>query len=205
MKNFLLLLLLAFSGTPVMAQQGKLDKKQTLTWLGIDFSQLKFIGNAAQWKDAGAIDDEKLSGTYFQSWNNLVTDEPDKFDLKKATGFSAVEMAPEVATAVNQKSRKKKFLTEDGSSFEHLTEASIQKQVSQYSFGKRSGTGLVFIVAAMDKGREAANIWVVYVDMKTKKVLAAKNYTSKAGGFGFRNYWAGAIKNTLKSMKKDFK
>jgi hypothetical protein len=41
--------------------------------------------------------------------------------------------------------------------------------------------------------------------MRTKKVLFTKRITGKALGFGFRNYWAGSMKNVFKTMKKEFK
>ena len=31
-----------------------------LTWLGLDFSQVHFIGAATQWKDAGEISDDEM-------------------------------------------------------------------------------------------------------------------------------------------------
>lgn len=204
MRKSLLLLLLSALGLAAFGQKSKLDKTRPLTWLGIDYSQLRFIGTATQYKDAGEISNEKLSGTYFKAWNDLVLNEPDKYDLKKATGFKQVEMAPGVTEAVNDNSRNTDFFTEDPGQFQHLSEADIQNLVRQYDYGSRSGTGLAFIVAGMDKGREAASIWVAFVDMDSKNLLAAKNYVSKAGGFGFRNYWAGAIHKTLKEMKGDF-
>lgn len=204
MKKYLLFAMLLLAAAGAFAQKTKMDKSQSLTWLGVDYSQLRFIGTAAQWKDAGDISNEKLSGTYFKAWNDLVVNEPDKYNIKKATGFSEVVLAPEVAEAVNNKNRKANYFTEDGNLFQRLTEADIQKQVKQYNYGSRSGTGLVFIVEGMDKGREAASVWVAFVDMKTKQLLAAKQYNSKAGGFGFRNYWAAVIKSTLKNMKGDF-
>jgi len=203
MKKLILLLLLAGFGTGAFAQKEKLQKNQPLTWLGLDFAHLHFIGSAAQWKDAGEINNEKLSGTYFQAWNDLVQQEPDKYDLKKATGFQEITMAPDVA-GIFRGNRSTNFFTDDPTAFQHLSEADIQGIIKKYNFGGRTGTGLVFIVEGMDKGREAASIWVAFVDMGSKSLLAAKNYVSKAGGFGFRNYWAGAVYKTLKAMKGDF-
>jgi hypothetical protein len=48
-------------------------------------------------------------------------------------------------------------------------------------------------------------MWVTFVDMKSKTVLLTKHMEGKAGGFGFRNYWAKSFLNVLKSIKEDWR
>lgn len=70
MKRMLLSLLILVFSVPVFAQASKqdiLNPDVTITWLGVDFSQLKFIGLAAQWKEAGEISDSELKDKYFRS------------------------------------------------------------------------------------------------------------------------------------------
>jgi len=57
----------------------------------------------------------------------------------------------------------------------------------------------------MSKGIESMGIWVTFVDIKSKTVLYTKYETSKPGGFGFRNYWAKPLYETLKDMGDNFK
>ena len=60
----------------------------------------------------------------------------------------------------------------------------------------------MFIVEGMSKSAKAASVWVTFVDVKTKKVLHTERIEGKAGGFGFRNYYAAAIKNVLDQIEK---
>jgi len=60
-------------------------------------------------------------------------------------------------------------------------------------------------VEGMSKGLGEAGAWVTLVDMKSKKVISTTYKTGKAGGFGFRNYWAKSWFNIIKESKSDFK
>jgi len=77
--------------------------------------------------------------------------------------------------------------------------------VKKYSFKENNGIGFVLIAEGMSKGREEGSYWATFVDMSNKEVILTKRITGKAGGFGFRNYWAGSLKSVFKTMKKDFK
>lgn len=202
-KSMLLLALLAATLTG-FAQSARLDKNQTLTWLGLDFTHLKFIGNAAQWKDAGDISNTELRSKYFPGWNDLVVNERERYDLAKATNFAEVVYKADVANSANSAASKVNYFTDDAGDFQKLDEVAVRKMVGQYNFKGATGTGLLFIVEGMDKGREVASIWVTFVDMGRKQVLATRRYLGKSGGFGFRNYWAKSILNVLKDMKGEF-
>jgi len=54
------------------------DANQTVTWLGLDFSQMKFIGEATQWKDAGEITNSQLRDKFVPAGMS--------FSSKKKTG-----------------------------------------------------------------------------------------------------------------------
>ena len=54
----------------------------------------------------------------------------------------------------------------------------------------------------MDKTKKLATIWFTLIDMDAKKVLITDRVEGKLGsGFGFRNYWASAIKNAIENAK----
>ena len=61
---------------------------------------------------------------------------------------------------------------------------------------------MLFVIDGMSKSKEEASGWVTFVDMKSKKVLLTEYKTGKAGGFGFRNYWAKSFQNILKAAEK---
>lgn len=205
MKKSLLLLALMVFSLAGFAQKGqRMDKDQNLTWLGLDFTHLKFIGTAAQWKDAGDISNAELRNKYFPGWNDLVANERDRYDIAKASGFADVTYKPEVANSANSTGSKTNYFTDDAGDFQMMTEMDVRKVVGQYNYKGATGTGLIFIVEGMDKGRDAASMWVTFVDIGNKQVLATRRYVGKSGGIGFRNYWAKAILNVLKDMKGDF-
>ena len=54
-------------------------------------------------------------------------------------------------------------------------------------------------------GQDIATIYVVWFNTKTLKVIKSVRRQVTPKGFGFRNYWAGAIFYTIKNMKKVLK
>jgi len=169
------------------------DNQEPVTWLGLDFSNLKLI------KDDEKITDEELQNKYFPGWNDLILLEPKKYDVARAINRAAVENSIDAVTKVNA-GAKSNFITNDAKAFEHLDEAKIKSIVKKYDLKGKSGIGLVFVVEAMDKAHKEASIWVTFINMQTKEVLLAKPLIGESGGFGFRNYWAGSINKVLKQL-----
>ncbi len=206
MKKLILSLSLLFTSVLVFAQTKKdiTEGSEDITWLGIDFSQLKFIGPATQYQDAGEITNAALRDKYFAAWNNLVENEPDRYKVADAVSRTDVKYAINVTEKSNN-NLKGNFFSEDGNDFNRITESDINRLVSGYNFQGKNGIGFMFFAEAMSKGREAASYWVTFVNMDTKKVILTKQVTAKAGGFGFRNYWAGTIIKALKETKNNLK
>jgi len=180
------------------------DNSKDITWLGIDFSQAKFIGPASQFKDAGEISNEDFRDKYTVSWNQLFIDEQKKFNVAEMVHRPQVTYALDVTAKANGKI-KKDFFGANPNDFKTLDEKKIGDLVSHYDFQGKTGAGLLFFAEGMSKGLQEAGAWVTLVDMKSKKVLFTTYKTGKAGGFGFRNYWAKSWANILKEAKSDFK
>lgn len=198
MKRFTLLcavLMLAFNAVQA---QDPFDYKQPVTWLGLDFSELKLV------KRDETVTEQELQDKYFPGWNDLVVYEKDKYDIAKASGHDEVNYDIDAVKAVNS-SAKGKFITDDAKAFTHLDEARVKQMVKKYNLKGKSGLGLVFIVEGMDKMAKEAAMWVVFIKMDTKEVLLAKPVTGASGGFGFRNYWAGSINKVLKALPGNMK
>jgi hypothetical protein len=77
--------------------------------------------------------------------------------------------------------------------------------VKKYDFNGKKGVGLMFFVDGMSKAKDEASAWITFVDMKSKKVLLTAHKTGKAGGFGFRNFWAKSFDNILDGVKSEVK
>lgn len=188
-----------------IATQAQLTKadifgSEEITWLGLDFSQVHFIGEAAQWQDVGDINNDELRDKYFVAWNDLFINEQSKYDVAGAVGRSEVSYATEVTEKSNNKLTRD-FFSSNGNDYQLLDEQKVQKLVSKYNFQGKSGIGMMFFVEGMSKGKAEASMWVTFVDMKAKKVLLTKRMEEKARGFGFRNYWAKTFYLALKDMK----
>ena len=177
-----------------------------ITWLGLDFSQAKFIGPASQFKDAGEVSSEEFRDKYTVSWNQLFIDEQKKFNVAEMVHRSGPEVkyALEVTAKANG-NIKREIFGASPNDFKTLDEKKIGDLVSRYDFQGKTGTGVIIFVEGMSKGLGEAAGWVTEVDMKSKKVILTTYKVGKAGGFGFRNYWAKSWANILKEAKSDFK
>ncbi len=205
MKKIIALSLLVAASFAVNAQTKAdiFDGKTEITWLGIDFSELNFIGDAAQWQDAGQITNSQLKEKYFVGWNELIVAEKDKYDVAGAMRRKKVTYALDVTAAANDASDKDHF-DHSTSDFRHLQEADINKMVKNYNMEGKSGIGMTLIVEGMHKEAKKASMWAVFINMSNNEVLLAKRIEGKAGGFGFRNYWAKTIFFGLRAVKDNY-
>ncbi len=183
----------------VFAQSGSdiVRSDKPITWLGLDFSQSRFIGSANQFKDAGEVTDDAVRDKYIPAWNELFINEQKKYDVAKYVHRESVGYALDVTSKVNSKVGAS-FFSQDPSDYARLSEDDISRAVKKYDFMGKKGVGLLFFVEGMSKGREEASAWITFVDMGARTVLQTRRVTGKAGGFGFRNYWAKAFLNILK-------
>ncbi len=207
MKKILLLILLANIGTTLNGHaQTKADifSSAPITWLGLDFTHLKFIGSAAQFKDAGVITNSDMRSKYFPGWNNLFIAEQKKYDVAGAVHRDNVSYATDITQGANDKSTAEYF-TDKADDYQLLTTDMISTLVAGYDFKGKTGIGLLFFVDGMSKDKVEASMWVTFVDMAGKKVLLTNRMTGSAGGFGFRNYWAKSFYNVLGDVEHDFK
>ncbi len=210
-KNRLLLFLLAgFTCiTPhLFAQSTTADifkSSSPITWLGVDFSEMKFIGPATGWGSESTKSPSEMRDTYFYVWNEVIQKEAKSYKVEEAVARMNVSWATDVVKRVNEKANKKEIFSESSSDYQTLDEDAVKKMAKQYDFKGMTGIGFVLIAEGMNKNLEEASYWATFIDMKTKKVLLTKQITGAASGFGFRNYWLKTIKNVFKNMKKEFK
>ncbi len=179
------------------------DESKPITWLGVDFSQTKFIGTPSQFKEFGTITNDEFRYKYADGWNMLFVNEQKKYDVARAVHRGSINYAIDVTQKTNN-ALKKDFFSNNPGDFKKLTEQDISNVVKNYDFQNNTGTGLMFFVEGMSKGMESMGIWVTFVDMKSKTMLLTVYQTSKPGGFGFRNYWAKPLYTTLKEMEHNF-
>lgn len=196
-SKFILLFLLLGIGIIHLssAQTAKniFDAATPITYLGIDFTLAKVIGESASATD---IRDQQ-----FPAINNLVITQPAKYGIAEAFRRSGITSDLDQVNAHNRTIPVQQIKSDIPGDFMHLTTSEIDKLVSTYDFSGKAGIGVLFVVEGMSKAEKAANIFVTFINMANKRVLLTERLTGKGGGFGFRNYWARSIEEVLKKIK----
>jgi hypothetical protein len=171
------------------------NSESPLTYLGIDFTKAHLL-------DIGNADD--IRNRLYGSINQLIVNEPKKFDLNGAFRKSNIDHDFSAVTKNNAKINMNDIISTNAADFDRLKESDITAVVKALDLSGKSGVGFLFVMEAMrkvDKKGDAA-IWVTLVDMKTKKVLMTERIVEKATGIGFRNYWASTIKEVIDDIEK---
>lgn len=168
-----------------------------LVFLGYDFSETHFIGSA-DFADPNAIQNK-----YLATWNSLMITEADKYSLQEPFKLTDqhYETNVDYLTKNNYNTNVLKN-TIDGSFY--LEEDQVKSIVEMHKFEKQDAVGLVYVVESLNKLHEKAYVWVTFVDLNTGKVLHTEKLSGKPGGFGFRNYWAGAFYSVRKAIDKTY-
>ncbi|WP_031527616.1 hypothetical protein [Dyadobacter crusticola] len=189
MKKLVLFALLLCNAGAVLADHTMADLfagKAKVVFLGLDFTQAKYVGSVG-FTDPGAIQNQHMV-----SWNNLIEMEPKKFSLQKAFNLNDGQYVSKVEDMIkfNKSVNVAENITETANS---ITEDQVKKSVAKYLLSEKDGIGIVYVVENLSKTAEKMTAWVTFIDLSTKKVLYTEHVEGKAGGFGFRNYWAGAV------------
>jgi len=176
------------------------DKAGQVSWLGIDYSNVKLIGEFTQFKDAGAYNPAEIRDKYFPAWNALVLNEPSKFDFKGMFMLSGLVPDISMITALNAATDPEKM---KGTTESKFSPEDISKIIGKYEISGKEGLAIVIIANALNKTTELASYVVVVFKLKDKDVLLCEPVVEKAGGIGIRNYWGGSLYNLVKDGKKN--
>lgn len=198
MKTLFILLVSTFAFAHLSAQSfGTPEIKQasTLIWYGLDFSQAKLIGSE------GFTNPYDVKDRFFQSWNQLMIDEADKYNFRKAFR-TQVEYDLAIVEERNKQPEVKDLVI---NSEYYLEKEQIPAIVREYAGDKYpEGVGLVFIVESFNKISSTGHVWVTVFDIASKEVLLTRRYSGEARGFGLRNYWAGSLYKIIQQLEKDY-
>ena len=168
----------------------------TLVWCGLDYSLVKMIGTQ------DFRQPENIFPQMLEEWNGLFMKEMlpqiEKMAPTAHTDLSAVQSRNAKATA-------KQIEREDGTKEEkvntsHITEADIAKTIKSYKLKYDQGLGMVFIMDRLVKLQEQGCLYVVFFDIASRKVIISERFCSKAGGYGFRNYWFRPVKDAMNKV-----
>lgn len=196
-KTILFILSVVLSGPASAQTKGELFNPNTeVTWLGLDFSGAKFIG------DRERLGSESDIHHLLDALNELMVKEADKYNVAAALQKKKVEYATDVTTEHNAGLDVLSMISAEGKDHVHLKPGDVEEIVSGYDFKGKSGIGLMFNVESFNKLIEEGSFWITFVNMGTKEVLFTERLTAPPSGFGMRNFWAGSVNGVLTKIKK---
>ena len=169
-----------------------------VTYFGIDFSQLRYIGDQA-------AKEEEIRDNHFPGINDVVVNEPKKFKLAAAFHKSRIDTDLEEVHKKNAKVDADKIKSSKSADFHRLTPDDVVAVVKGYSFSGYKGLGILFIAEAYSKTEKTAAYYVTVTDLASKKVLLVERVTVEQGklpGFTWRNVWANTVKDLLEKIDK---
>ena len=167
-----------------------------ITWLGLDFSGAKFIG------DRERLGSESDIRHLIDAINELMITEADKYNVAAAIQRKTVDNEIEVTNEHNAELDVLAMISTDGKDHIHLNRSQVEEIISSYDFKGKSGIGLIFNVESFNKLLEEGSFWITFVNMVSKEVLFTERLTAPPAGFGMRNFWAGSVNGILAKIKK---
>lgn len=184
---------LGFNSSSAQTVKNIFDAATPITYLGIDFTLAKILGESA---DATDIRDRQ-----FLAINNTIITQPARYDIASAIQRASITSDLDQVNAHNRNIPVQQIKSDNISDFAHLKTEDIDKVVRSYDFTGKSGIGLLFVMGGMNKAEKAATMYVTFINMASKKVLLTERLEGKGGGFGFRNYWIKPIEEVLKKIR----
>ncbi|MEO9257858.1 MAG: hypothetical protein ABI207_05715 [Crocinitomicaceae bacterium] len=199
---FTLFLLLFLNSTQAQTAKDLFTASDVkITWLGIDFSHVKLIGDFAQFNDAGQKSVVDIKDQYFPAWNKLIVSEPDKYDLKGMLRKENIIYDIDMITNINAKAPVEEMEAQNAPDY---TLADIEKFVKKLPIKNKDGIGILMIAESLNKNAVEAYFHFVAINMSTKEILIHERIKSEPSGFGIRNYWAGSIYQVIKKIKATY-
>jgi hypothetical protein len=167
-----------------------------VTWLGLDFSGAKFIG------DRERLGSESDIRHLIDAINELMITEADKYNVAAAIQRKTVDNEIDVTNEHNAELDVLGMISADGKDHVHLNRSQVEEIIFSYDFKGKSGIGLMFNVESFNKILEEGSFWITFVNMANKEVLFTERLTAPPSGFGMRNFWAGSVNGVLAKIKK---
>lgn len=207
-----LLLLAVTFGNSQTAEDLFMSKDVEVTWLGVDFSHVKLIGDfshggklavpggygSVQFGDGTTLSTVYIRDEYFPKWNKLIVTEDRKYDIRGMLrkGYISIDIGMLMKINANA-------ATEDMEAYKtpFYTKENLEEFISEYNIEKKEGIGVFFIAECLNKTEVEAYFHFVAINMKSKEILVYKRLRGKPQGAGLRNYWAGSIFHIIEEIR----
>ena len=167
----------------------KAGNTETVFVYGVDFTSAKVYSaseSTEQFKNA------------FEGINLLLQNEADKYDFKDLFGGNC-QLSLEMILKLTRENDFSNIMT----STKAIEPVNAVEKIKNYPLKEQTGTGFIVIATLLDKSANKGTYKVILFDIETREILREKEFTSKAGGFGLRNYWARPIHTLTKKFKFD--
>lgn len=198
LKAKIAILLVVFTAEISSAQEMQqiFERSTKVTWLGLDFTGAKFIGDRERFGSTSDVQHLMVA------WNDLMIKEKDKFNVRRAIDKDAIQDAVDVAKEHNANLDVTEVFSNDQKDHFHLKPDDIAAIAADYDYMSHTGIGVLFVVESFNKLNDEAAVWITFINMDSKEVYFTERVTEKPGGAGLRNYWANAVYAILKKMEK---
>jgi hypothetical protein len=197
-----LLLILSFTGK-VSSQDLKsfFNSNSKVTYLGIDFSNVKLIGDFSEIFGIGDKSMGQIRNTYFPAWNRIILDEREKYNLNEMLRRDNIYY--DIDDIMNINSQAPLDSLESYNTI-FYSQSEINQFVSKYKIQNKNGYAILFLAEYLNKAQEEASLFFIVLSASTGDILLCERIMGEPSGFGIRNYWAGAIYDIIKQIKKSY-
>ena len=190
-----------------------INKHYPVYFLGLDFSESKFIGNSG-------VSGYTIRDKFFSEWNYLFYSEKKKYNIGeyiKIDNSSRLKRNPEnwarmagnsikyrtdIVEEIHKSVDPKKIVLYSNYNLEDLDNDKLQEVVNRYDFEPTSPVALTFIVNYFNWLTGESKIAAVFFNSNTKEILFSTSITGKGSGKNFRNFWMNSIEDILGKLKK---
>jgi hypothetical protein len=184
MKKLFFVCLTSILSLNVFAQSKAVIEKDVVDFYGVDFSAVNIVG---------ADEPQSKFIEAFKGINNLLLSESEKFDVAKYLNVTCK------LTNIDNALKQAENITEENFNNRNQGEFPLSKIADAYP--ETEGKVLVIVAKELNKGQNSGIFEALIFDGKSKQIIRQKEFTGKAGGFGLRNFWAGALYSGMKKIK----
>lgn len=171
------------------------NPNEPVLYLGIDFTKARLINDLSS-------KPEVIQARQFNGINDLMIKESKKYDFKEALRRINWNVDISEVEKRNLMVVSDQIESSNDSDLHWMRKPDLDSLVRNFNFTGHTGYGLLLIVEGMSKSKKIMTVWYTLIDMGNKKVLFSSLLSGGViGGFGFRNYWASAIKSTIMYVK----
>ncbi len=202
MRTLLIIFLFFAVSVTVFGQTSKElfeDNSYDYYWYGIDYSNVKLIGNFSTSTLSDEEDHHLIYKRYFKAWNALIKNERNKFSVEKMLRKDVVIYDTQMISEVNKGAQVDELVAERSC---HLEQTIIDSAINNYQLEQKEGVGVVFLAEYLDKTNTEASYVMIVFNIANRKKLIEKRFITKPVGFGMRNYWAGSFYTIFRSVKE---